>query len=43
VQGGRKKGASTKERVDAVQVRPGALAVLLRNKRVGGYADLDGA
>ena len=37
---GRKKGASSKERVDAVQVRPSAVAVLLRDERVGCYADL---
>ena len=43
VQGGSKKGASAEERVDAVQVRPGAFAVLLRDKCVGCYADLRGA
>jgi hypothetical protein len=39
----RKKGAGAKESIDAVQVRPSAFAVLLRNERVGGYADLHGA
>ena len=43
MQGGRKKGASTKERVDAVQVRPSAFAMLLRNERVGCDAYLLGA
>ena len=40
VQGGRKERAGAEQRVDAVQVRPRALAMLLRNERVGGDADL---
>ena len=39
---GRKKGAGAEKRIDAVQVRPSAFAVLLRDERVGCYADLHG-
>ena len=40
VHGRRQQRPRAEERVDAIQVRPGAVAVLLRNQRVGGDADL---